>query len=77
MVGTLQNLNCPALEIAAVEDHVHFLCNLSRTVAIAQLIEQVKTSSSVRIKEEGASLQDFHWQAGYGEFSVSQSNAEL
>jgi len=76
MVGILRNIKCPSLIIGAVEDHVHVLCNLHRTVTIAQLVEELKTSSSARIKEEGPSLRDFHWQNGYGAFSVSQSNAE-
>jgi REP element-mobilizing transposase RayT len=76
MVGTLQNIHCPSLIIGGTEDHVHLLCNLHRTVAISQLVEEAKTSSSARIKEEGLDLQDFHWQNGYGAFSVSQSRAD-
>ena len=72
-VGILRNLDCPSLIVGAVEDHVHVLCNLHRTVTIAQLVEEVKTASSVRIKEEGPELKSFHWQNGYGAFSVSQS----
>jgi REP element-mobilizing transposase RayT len=75
LIGILQNLKCPSLLTGVVEDHVHILCQLSRTVTIAHLVEQVKTSSSLRIKEEGPRLRDFHWQNGYGAFSVSQSNA--
>jgi REP element-mobilizing transposase RayT len=40
------------------------------------LVEQLKTSSSARIKQERDALHDFHWQNGYGAFSVSQSNVE-
>ncbi len=76
MVGILWNIKCPSLIIGAVEDHVHVLCNLHRTVTIAHLVEELKTSSSARIKEEGPALRDFHWQNGYGAFSVSQSNVE-
>jgi REP element-mobilizing transposase RayT len=76
LIGTLRNMRCPSLIVGVVEDHVHILCNLHRTVAIAKLVEEVKTSSSVRIKQEGPSLSGFHWQNGYGVFSVSQSNAE-
>ncbi len=72
-VGVLRNLDCPSLIVSAVEDHVHILCNLHRTVTIAQLVEEVKTASSVRVKEEGPELKNFHWQNGYGAFSVSQS----
>ena len=59
MVGILRNIQCPSLIIGAVEDHVHILCSLHRTVTIAKLVEEVKTSSSVRIKEEGPALRRF------------------
>src|SRR5439155_6733561 len=72
LIGTLENLNCPPVQVGVVEDHIHIFCNLHRTIAIAKLVEELKTSSSVRIKEEGADLHDFHWQNGYGVFSVSQ-----
>jgi REP element-mobilizing transposase RayT len=74
IIGTLRNLQCPSLAIGVVADHVHILCQLHRTITIAKLLEEIKTSSSARIKEEGPRLHDFHWQSGYGAFSVSQSN---
>jgi len=74
MVGILRNLQCPSLVIGMVDDHVHILCNLHRTATIARLVEEVKTGSSARIKEEGPALGGFHWQNGYGAFSVSPSN---
>ena len=77
MVGTLQNINCPSLIVGVVEDHVHILCNLSRTITISKLIEELKTGSSARIKAEGSRVQEFYWQNGYGAFFVSQSNVEV
>ena len=45
-------------------------------MSIATLVEKVKTSSSLRIKEEQSlAAKDFQWQSGYGVFSVSQSQA--
>jgi REP element-mobilizing transposase RayT len=76
IIGTLRNLNCPSLATGVVKDHVHILCNVSRTISMAKLVEEVKTSSSSRIKEEGSELKDFQWQHGYAAFSVSQSNVE-
>ena len=35
----------------------------------------MKVESSSWAKQQGPALRDFHWQAGYGAFSVSQSNA--
>jgi putative transposase len=57
-------------------DHVHVLCGLSRTVAIAKVVEQLKTETSKWIKHRVTMLPHFHWQAGYGVFSVSQSLVE-
>ena len=75
LIGTLQNLKCPSLQVGVVADHVHILCSLHRTVPIAKLLEEIKTSSSARIQEEGPQLANFHWQNGYGVFSVSPSKA--
>ena len=46
VVGILKNIHCPSLIIGGTEDHVHLLCNLHRTIAVAQLVEEVKTGSS-------------------------------
>lgn len=70
----LQNLGCSADLINSVEDHVHILFQLSRTVAISQAVEEVKTASSRWIKAQGERFGAFAWQAGYGVFAVSQSN---
>ncbi len=72
----LNDHDCPSLRIGGVEDHVHLLFGLSRTQTISQIVEIVKTSSSKWIKTKGPQFDDFHWQAGYGAFSVSQSHAD-
>ena len=76
MAGILQELQCEPILINGVEDHVHVLCNLSRTLSVAKLLEELKKSSSKWMKEQGAGYARFYWQAGYGVFSVSQSNVE-
>ena len=76
VVGTLNNLNCPSIITRSVEDHIHIFCHLSRTIAIADLIKEIKTASSAWLKDQDQRLHDFHWQAGYGAFSVSRSNVE-
>jgi len=75
MATVLANLNSPAVLINSVEDHVHILFNMGRIVTLAQVVEDVKKSSSKWIKTQGASFSKFAWQAGYGGFSVSESNA--
>src|SRR6266404_6277095 len=76
LAGTLDNIECPSLRVGGVEDHVHLFFGLSRTRTIADLVETVKTSSSKWIKTKGVEFADFHWQSGYGAFSVSQSDAD-
>ena len=73
MTKTLQSLKCPPSACDGVEDHVHFLCQLSRKIKVMDLIEEVKTSSSKWIKTKGPSYRGFYWQGGYGAFSVSES----
>ena len=76
MAGALQNVGCEPILINGVDDHVHILCNLSRTVTIAGLVEAAKGEPSKWMKEQGAAHRDFYWQGGYGSFSTSQSNVE-
>jgi REP element-mobilizing transposase RayT len=77
MAGTLQEIDSPALLINGVEDHIHILNVLSRNLAIAKLIEKIKSSSSKWIKQKGPAYRSFFWQAGYGAFSVSESQKEV
>lgn len=74
MATVLANLHSPAVLINSVADHVHLLFNMGRTVTLAQVVEDVKKSSSKWIKTQNAALAGFAWQAGYGAFSVSESN---
>lgn len=66
----------PVIIIGSVSDHGHILFNLSRRITLGQLTELVKANSSRWIKTKGNAFKDFHWQTGYGAFSVSQSNVE-
>jgi REP element-mobilizing transposase RayT len=74
MATVLQNLDCPPVLINSVEDHVHVLFELGRTVAISRAVEEVKKASSKWIKTQGTEFAGFAWQAGYGAFAVSESN---
>lgn len=71
MGGILANIECSPILIGGVEDHVHVLCNLSRKLAIMSLVEELKTEPSKWLKTKRPELAEFHWQAGYGAFSVS------
>jgi putative transposase len=76
LAAILENFDCPSLQVGGVEDHVHILFGLSRTRSVAEVVETVKISSSKWIKTKGDDFAEFHWQSGYGAFSVSQSDVE-
>jgi REP element-mobilizing transposase RayT len=59
--------------INGVDDHVHILCVLSKNMALAKLVEEIKRHSSRWIKTRDPYYANFSWQGGYGGFSVSPS----
>jgi putative transposase len=70
----LQNLECSSITIGGVADHVHVLGNLTKKFPTAKVLEILKKDSSKFVKTLDSSLGDFHWQDGYGLFSVSPSH---
>ena len=73
MAKIFRELNSPSLTIGGTDDHVHILFSLGRTIEVADLVEKVKTNSSKWIKTKGQEFANFHWQRGYGAFSIGQS----
>jgi len=63
-------------KIGGIEDHVHILTSLPRTLSVSELMEQQKKNSSKWIKSKGSKYQAFSWQKGFGVFSVSESQSE-
>jgi REP element-mobilizing transposase RayT len=74
LVGILANLKCPSLQTGGTGDHVHILFALGRTVTVSDVVEEVKKGSSKWMKTQD--VPTFTWQAGYGAFSVGESQAE-
>jgi REP element-mobilizing transposase RayT len=68
-----RGLKSPSLTIGGANDHVHILFALGRVITVADLVEEVKTESSKWIKTKGLEFRNFHWQNGYGAFSIGQS----
>ena len=76
LASILKANNCPTLIVGGVSDHVHALFVLSKNHSIADIVYEIKRSSSKWVKRQAANLRQFYWQAGYGAFSVSQSHVE-
>jgi putative transposase len=76
MAAIFRELGCPTLAGNGTADHVHFLFALSRTAAVCDVVEEIKKRSSKWIKTKGVAFRGFHWQAGYGAFSIGRSNVD-
>lgn len=73
LATVVRGAGCECPRVGGVADHVHLAIFLSRTITVAKLVEEIKTSSSRWIKSEDPTCKDFAWQRGYGVFSVSMS----
>jgi len=74
MAGIFRDLDSPATAINSVPDHVHILFDLDKNQALKNVVMEVKRGSSIWIKTQGSRYDDFHWQSGYGAFSIGQSS---
>jgi putative transposase len=74
--GILKNLESPMICSGGTADHIHTLFRLGRKTSIANIVEELKKSSSAWIKTQGPQYSDFYWQCGYGAFSIGQSGVE-
>jgi REP element-mobilizing transposase RayT len=72
----VRNAGCECPRAGGVADHVHLAVQLSRTITVAALVEEVKTSSSIGLKTQSPALCGFAWQGGYGAFSVEPSDLD-
>ncbi|NMA46568.1 MAG: IS200/IS605 family transposase [Lentisphaerae bacterium] len=77
LAGTVRALNAEAYRVGGVADHVHLACTLPRTMPVSKLLEEIKKSSSAWMKQQHPTCHGFTWQAGYGAFSLGQSQLDV
>ena len=73
LAGISVRLDCPIIGVGRTRDHVHLLGRQARTITLADWVKELKRASSLWAKSQ--ELATFQWQAGYGGFSVSQSQS--
>jgi putative transposase len=66
-------IGCPVSIINGMPDHIHCLFLLSPQKSIADVIKQIKGSSSHFMNEQNLVPFKFSWQTGYAAYSVSES----
>jgi putative transposase len=73
--GALRTLEVVPEAVGGVADHVHLLIGFRATHCLADIMRDVKRTSSAWVHETIGDKQ-FEWQDGYGAFSVSASALE-
>lgn len=71
--GICEKIDSPLICAGIVADHTHLLFRQSKTIPLSKSVERIKTGSSHWLKRNLPRLDWFHWQSGYGAFSVSAS----
>ena len=74
MGGILKNHESLLLAAGGTADHVHLLISQSKNFSLSSLMKDVKKNSSAWTKTEGNRFRNFHWQDGYGAFSIGKSD---
>lgn len=72
--GICRRMESPLLAMGGVADHVHMLVSLSKSIALSELLLNLKRDSSKWMKERD--VDDFTWQDGYFAFSIGESGAD-
>lgn len=73
IAGIVRNQRQKLIAINGMPDHVHLLIGLRPAMALADLVEHIKTHSSKFINSNKSVHGRFNWQEGYGAFSYSHS----
>ncbi len=74
IASIIRNMGGNAFLVGGTEDHIHIAASLPRTISQSDFLKDIKKDSSKWIKTQG--INDFSWQKGYGDFSISYSHLE-
>jgi putative transposase len=76
ITGIVRKKGQKLIEINSMPDHTHMLIGLKPSIALSDLIRDVKSDSTEFIKRKGWIRGRFNWQEGFGAFSYSNSHLD-
>lgn len=71
--GIVRNVDGYPLTVGSIENHIHILATIPKTMSVSEFVQKVKANSSRWIKTLDKYYESFAWQEGYGAFCVSPS----
>jgi len=75
--GIVKNQSQKLISINGMSDHVHILVGLRPTMALADLVREIKVDSANFINKNKWVRGRFNWQEGYGAFSYGHSQLDI
>lgn len=76
ITGIVKNHRQKLIAINGMPDHVHILIGLKPSMALADLVREIKADSTNFINKEKLARGRFNWQEGYGAFSYGHSQLD-
>ncbi len=74
--GIVRNKGQKLIAINGMPDHVHIFIGMKPSIAISNLVKDIKNNSSIFINEKGLIKGKFTRQEGYGVFSYGHSQVD-
>jgi REP element-mobilizing transposase RayT len=71
--GIIQNVGGYPVTVGGVDNHIHILATMPKTMSVSEFVQKIKANSSKWIKTLDEYYESFVWQEGYGAFCVSPS----
>jgi putative transposase len=75
--GVSNNKKCFLYRINGMEEHIHILSDLHPSIALADYIRDIKTATSIWMKESGNFPGFVGWADGYAALTYAQRDKEM
>ena len=76
IAGIVRNQGQKLISINGMPDHVHILIGLKPSMALADLVRDIKADSTTYVNKNRWVRGKFTWQEGYGAFSYGHSQLD-
>lgn len=76
IMGIIKNKECFLYRINGMEDHIHLLSDLHPSIALADYIRDIKTASSIWLKQNNNFPRFSGWATGYAALTYAYSDKE-
>jgi len=75
--GIIKNKKCFLYRINGMEDHIHILSDLHPSIALADYMRDIKTATSIWIKDSGNFPGFMGWADGYAALTYALRDKEM